>query len=61
MRRRDLCALGGLVGTLVTVHGVTSKRWQDAHTAAVLASALCAIIGLADNGPAGAGRPVRRR
>ena len=61
MRRHDLCTLGGLVGTLVTLHGVTSRRWQDAHTAAVLASALCTIIGLSDGGPAGAGRPVLRR
>jgi hypothetical protein len=36
-------AVAVAVGAVVAIHGVTSRRWRQAHTLAVVLSALAAV------------------
>jgi uncharacterized membrane protein len=49
MSKKDLKVLGAVAaigGAVVIIHGVTSKKWQTAHTVLTLLSVFVAIASL---------------
>jgi hypothetical protein len=50
MSKKDLKALGAIAavgGVAVVVHGITSKKWETAHTVFSLLGAVVALLTLA--------------
>ena len=50
MSKKDLKVLGALAtigGAIVVIHGVTSKKWQTAHTVFTIIAVVVAVASLA--------------
>jgi hypothetical protein len=41
---RTIATVGGILGLVVALHGVTSRRWQTAHTVATVLG-VAAVVG----------------
>ena len=47
MKKKDLATLGAVAtigGAIVALHGITSKRWKEAHTVFVVASLVVVML-----------------